>query len=204
MTHATTPPNHHAHHPGFAGPAGLLAAVKMATKRGAVAELVCDLAEVGPGDRVLDIGAGPGRAVRAAARRGATAVGIDPATVMLRVARLLTRPGREIAWKVGVAESLPVEDGWATVAWSVACVHHWHDVTKGLAEVRRVLAPGGRFLGVERKTVADATGLASHGWTREQADALGEACAAAGLADVDVSEHRPGEETVLVVSARLP
>ena len=46
----------------------------------------------------------------------------------------------------GTAENLPVPEHSATVVWSVATVHHWADVTAGLAEVRRVLSPGGRFL----------------------------------------------------------
>jgi SAM-dependent methyltransferase len=75
-------------------------------------------------------------------------------------------------------------------------VHHWHDLEAGLAEVRRVLAPGGRFVALERRTEVGADGLASHGWTDAQAAAFAEACRAAGFVDVrlelpvDVARHR--------------
>jgi ubiquinone/menaquinone biosynthesis C-methylase UbiE len=52
-------------------------------------------------------------------------------------------------------------------------VHHWHDLDAGLAEVRRVLRPSGRFLAIERQVEPGATGLASHGWTAEQAHRSG-------------------------------
>ena len=85
------PPNHHAHHPGFAGPTGLLAAITFSIRRGADADLAVDLAGVGVGDDVVDIGCGPGVAARRAAARGASSVvGVDPAAVMRRVARAVS------------------------------------------------------------------------------------------------------------------
>jgi ubiquinone/menaquinone biosynthesis C-methylase UbiE len=192
-------PNHHADHHGFRGVPGLLAALSFTVGRGASARLAADTTGVGPDDRVVDIGCGPGTAVREARRRGATATGVDPATVMLRVGRLLSPAG--ITWAVGSAESLPLPDRAATVVWSLATVHHWRDVDAGLAEVRRVLEPGGRFLVTERRTRAGARGLGSHGWTDPQADAFADACRAAGLADVTVQTARPGGTVTLVVTA---
>ena len=72
----------------------------------------------------------------------------------------------------GRREALPVTNGWATVAWSLKTVHHWKDVTAGLAELRRVLAPSGRLLVMERRVKPGATGLASHGWTEQQAESF--------------------------------
>ncbi len=84
------PVNHHADHPGFAGPMGLFAALTMLVANRRRARFVVDLAAVSNSDHVVDIGCGPGNSVRAAARRGARVIGVDPATVMLRVARLVT------------------------------------------------------------------------------------------------------------------
>jgi ubiquinone/menaquinone biosynthesis C-methylase UbiE len=192
-------PNHHAHHPGFRGVPGLVAALSFTVARGGTARLAADLTEVGAGDRVVDVGCGPGTAVREARRRGATVTGVDPAAVMLRVGRLLSP--RDVTWALGSAEALPLPDGDATVVWSLATVHHWRDVEQGLAEVRRVLRPGGRFLVTERRTRPGARGLASHGWIDDQADAFAAACRSAGLVDVAVSSHRPGRTTTLVVTA---
>src|SRR4051812_26026259 len=84
------PPNHHAAYPGFAGARGTMMAFLFACRGRRNAEAAAELAAVRPGDRVVDLGCGPGTAVRVAARRGAHATGVDPAPVMLRVARLLS------------------------------------------------------------------------------------------------------------------
>ena len=80
-------PNHHADYPGFAGVGGLLAALTFTVGRAADADLAIRLTGTGPGDHVVDVGCGPGVAVRRAAASAASVVGIDPAPVMLRVAR---------------------------------------------------------------------------------------------------------------------
>jgi ubiquinone/menaquinone biosynthesis C-methylase UbiE len=157
--------NHHAEHPGFAGITGLLAGLTMIPGRGVVARLAADLTSVSASDHVLDVGCGPGTAVREAARRGARATGIDPAPVMLWLAEALTRKHSGITWAEGTAEDLRQPGASATVLWCVATVHHWKDVGAGLVEARRVLTPGGRLLAIERRVRPGATGLASHGWT---------------------------------------
>jgi SAM-dependent methyltransferase len=196
--------NHHAGHPGFAGVTGLLAGLTMIVAGGAVAHLAVDLASVSATDQVLDVGCGPGTAVRAAARRGARVTGVDPAPVMLRLARTLTRDRPAITWAEGAAEDLPQQDGSATVVWSLATVHHWRDVTAGLAEVRRVLASGGRLLAIERCVRPGATGLASHGWTEHQAESFAAQCRAAGFESVRIEKHTPGQRAVFVVKAVRP
>ena len=107
--------NHHADHPGFAGVTGLLAGLTMIVGRGAVARRAADLASVSPADHVVDVGCGPGTAAREAARRGAHVTGVDPAAVMLQLARAFTRDRTAIRWAEGSAEHLPQPDGSATV-----------------------------------------------------------------------------------------
>lgn len=197
------PPNHHAHHPGFSGPKGLIAAVGFLSGRDHAAQLAIDVSGLGGGDRLVDIGCGPGTAAAKARSLGAEVVGVDPAPVMLGVARVRwLRSG--IEWKVGTAESLPVDDGSADVVWSLATVHHWADLDAGLAEARRVLSPGGRLLAMER-LIDDpyAEGVASHGWTREQAEAFAELCRRDGFTDVAVAVH-DGTPTIVSVLAHRP
>jgi len=196
-------PNHHGDHPGFSGVRGFLLALNMTVGREPDAALAVELAELGPDDRVVDIGCGPGTAVRRAARLGASATGIDPAAVMLRVARALGTSDR-VRYLDGRAEALPLDDGEATVAWSIATVHHWPDLDGGLAEVRRVLAPGGRFVAIERRTEPGATGLASHGWTAAQAEAFAAACGAAGLTEAKVVTGAGRRGPALAVVANRP
>ncbi len=191
--------NHHAGHPGFAGVTGLFAGLTMIVAGSTVARLVADLAAISDADNVVDIGCGPGSAVREAARRGARVTGVDPAPVMLRLARALTRDRSRVTWAEGTAEDLPLRDSSATVAWSLATIHHWQDVTAGLAEVRRALAAGGRFLALERQVRPGATGLASHGWTEQQAEAFAAQCRATGFDDVRIEQHKPGRRAVYVI-----
>ena len=196
--------NHHADRPGFAGLTGLLAGATMLVAVRARARVIIDLAAVTDSDRVVDIGCGPGTAVRAAARRGAQVSGVDPAPVMRRLARAITGDDRRVAWLAGTAEHLPLPDGSVTVAWSLATVHHWKDVAAGLAEAKRVLAPAGRFLVIERRVRPDANGLASHGWTEQQAESFAAQCRAAGLESVRVEQRATGRRSGWVVRAIRP
>jgi ubiquinone/menaquinone biosynthesis C-methylase UbiE len=196
-------PNHHADHRAFSGIFGFLMALGFTVGREGDAALAAGLTGLQAGDRVVDIGCGSGTAVRRAARLGAHVVGVDPAPVMLRVARLLPT-GRRVTYRKGGAEALPLEDVSATIVWSIASVHHWPQLEAGLAEVSRVLAPGGRFLAIERSSTPGATGLESHGWTHEQAETFAEHCREAGLTDLRISTHESGRRTVVAVLAVKP
>ena len=192
------PVNHHADHPGFAGIGGVLCGLVFLLVGRANARLAVALARPAAGDHVVDIGCGPGTAARTAARRGARVTGVDPAATMLRMARAVTRR-HDVTWAEGSAEALPVADGTATVVWALAPVHHWRDANAGVAEAHRVLRAGGRLLAIERQTTRDATGLASHGWTREQAESFAALCRATGFVDVDVRGERAGRRDVWAV-----
>ena len=181
---------------------GVLAALSMITGRDEDAQLAIRLSGLAAGDVVVDIGCGPGAAVRQAARAGARAVGVDPAPIMLRTAGLLTRQG--VSYRKGAAEQLPVDDGTAQVVWSIATVHHWRDLDAGLREVRRVLAPGGCFVAIERHTNPGAHGHAGHGWTDEQAAAFAARCEEHGFLDARVERNRGKRRSTLSVTARTP
>jgi ubiquinone/menaquinone biosynthesis C-methylase UbiE len=196
-------PNHHAHHRGFAGPAGLLAAASMALGGRGRPQLAEQLSELAAGDTVADVGCGPGSAARHAARLGASVIGVDPAPVMLRLARLLTRRST-VRYAEGTAEALPLASSSVSVAWSIACVHHWADLDAGLREARRVLKPGGRLVTIERLTRPGATGLASHGWTPEQATAFADRCLAHGFTGASTDQHGRGRKTVVSVRVTAP
>lgn len=200
------PPNHHADYRQFCGLFGYVGALTMIAGRSNDAELVAGLAGVDSGGRVLDIGCGPGTAVRMAARRGATVTGVDPSAPMLRTARLLTsvrRPKGSVAWVEAGAEGMPLPDDSFSVCWSLASVHHWPDLEGGLDEVGRVLEPGGKFIALERRSEPGATGNASHGWTPQQAETFAAMLTARGYTDAAVTNHDLGKRQVVTVEARL-
>jgi ubiquinone/menaquinone biosynthesis C-methylase UbiE len=197
-------PNHHAHYPGFAGLTGFLAAASMVLGRQGDARLAERLSGLGPGDTVVDVGCGPGAAVRRAARLGASTVGVDPALVMLLLARILTRSSLPARYLQGSAEALPLPDESASAVWSIASVHHWADLDAGLRQARRVLRPAGRLVAIERRTQPGARGLASHGWTDPQADAFAQRCLDHGFVDARVDRHQYGRRRTLSVTAVAP
>jgi demethylmenaquinone methyltransferase/2-methoxy-6-polyprenyl-1,4-benzoquinol methylase/phosphoethanolamine N-methyltransferase len=116
---------------------------------------VVELAKVAPGERVLDVGSGPGRlAILAATITGPAgeACGIDPAPEMVELARRkAARAGVRARFDVGAIEALPYPDDHFHVVLSNLMLHHLPDELKrrGLGEVRRVLRPAGRFVAVD-------------------------------------------------------
>jgi demethylmenaquinone methyltransferase/2-methoxy-6-polyprenyl-1,4-benzoquinol methylase len=98
-------------------------------------------AVVQPGDRVLDACCGTGDLAVAALQAGATVTGLDFSERMLERAR---RKSDEIDWVQGDAEKLPFEDATFDATTVGFGVRNLADLERGLAELRRVLRPGGR------------------------------------------------------------
>ena len=192
-------PNHHAHYRTFSGFGGLIAALTMTVGRGDQARLAARLCGLEPGDVVIDVGCGPGAAARNAARVGAAVTGIDPAPVMLQTARRLSFRTSGVRYLEGAAEALPLPDEMASVLWSIASVHHWPDVDGGLQEAHRVLGRGGRLVAIERRVRPGAHGLASHGWTDEQAAAFADRCLANGFLAPHIERQTHGRKPSVAV-----
>jgi ubiquinone/menaquinone biosynthesis C-methylase UbiE len=170
-----------------------------------IIEWVADAADVHSGTTVVDVGCGPGSAVREADRRGAIVIGVDPSAGMRRLARGLTRRhgGSKVQIQAGAAEHLPVPDGWADVVWAISSAHHWSDVAAGLRECRRISAPGAALLVVERRIGSTAHGLhAAHGFTGRRAEEVAAAAFDAGYAHVDTETVVIGRKPYVVVQAR--
>jgi ubiquinone/menaquinone biosynthesis C-methylase UbiE len=103
------------------------------------------------GERVLDIGVGPGfLAAEMAAEVGALGrvCGIDPSESMLAVAgtRAVPEGGAPFELRSGNANNIPYRDGSFDVATATQVLEYVPDVPGALAEIRRVLRPGGRVL----------------------------------------------------------
>jgi ubiquinone/menaquinone biosynthesis C-methylase UbiE len=94
--------------------------------------------------RVLDVGTGEGQVARLASRGGAgLVVGVDPAPAQLVVAR--ERAGGP-AFAQAAAAGLPFPDGSFDAVVACLVFEHIRAVDEAIAEVGRVLEPGGRFL----------------------------------------------------------
>jgi arsenite methyltransferase len=102
-----------------------------------------------PGERVLDVGSGPGFLVASladAVGAGGAVHGLDPSAPMNALARELigTRPWARI--DDGDALDLPYPDGAFDAAASTQVYEYVADIPRALSELRRVLRPGGRAL----------------------------------------------------------
>lgn len=103
-----------------------------------------------PGEHVVDVGCGAGIDSLIAAQMVAPTgrvIGIDMTPAMLARARSSADEidARQVDFRDGLAESLPVEDGWADVVISNGVVNLFPDKMAGLREMSRVLKPGGRL-----------------------------------------------------------
>jgi 2-polyprenyl-6-hydroxyphenyl methylase / 3-demethylubiquinone-9 3-methyltransferase len=100
------------------------------------------------GRRVLDLGCGGGLTIVCLAQRGATVVGVDLSRASLRVASCHTRGDRHPAsvFACARAESLPFVDASFDVVWCTDVLEHLPDLPTAIAQIARVLKPGGLFL----------------------------------------------------------
>lgn len=102
---------------------------------------------LGPGVRVLDVGAGSGGLAIPAARTGAEVVAVDIAPTMVeRLAERARDEGLDLDARVGDGTALELEDDAFDVAVSLNGVSLFPDLPRGLAEMVRVTRPDGRIL----------------------------------------------------------
>jgi SAM-dependent methyltransferase len=101
----------------------------------AIAYLAREL-DLRPGRRVVDLAAGSGKLSRPLAKLGCEVIAVEPVDEM----RAAIGPGIEAL--AGTAEAMPLADESAD-AVTVGQAFHWFDGPKALAEIERVLRPGG-------------------------------------------------------------
>jgi ubiquinone/menaquinone biosynthesis C-methylase UbiE len=114
-----------------------------------VAADLIGVANLRPGERVLDVACGTGIVTRLAAERvgpNGTVTGLDINPGMLAVAREVVPPGRSIAWYESPAEALPLPDDEFDAVLCGMGLQFFSDKPAALREARRVLVAGGRLV----------------------------------------------------------
>jgi SAM-dependent methyltransferase len=155
--------------------------------------LALDLLSIGAGDSVLDVACGPGnftRAFAAAAGPEGVVVGLDASPTMLAQAAR-ERPGDGVEYVRASATELPFSSGSVDAVCCFAALYLIEDPLLAIAEIARVVAPGGRVAllssvargplpaGVTDAVVRPLTGVRIFG-----RDDLADALRSAGLVDV--------------------
>jgi SAM-dependent methyltransferase len=128
--------------------AGAYDALVATVLEGFYARVAGEVAASHPGGKLLEVGSGPGRLVVRLAREAPriTLTGVDISEAMVeRAARRAAGAGlwERVRFEVGDVAALPLSDQEFDGVVSTLSLHHWSDPASGLAEIHRVLKPGG-------------------------------------------------------------
>ena len=154
-----------------------------------------------------DLGCGEGYLTIEAARWARRVIAVDRSDEVLDRARRLAsrRKLRNITWKRGDLERLPIRDESIDIALLSQTLHHVERPSAALAEAWRILRPGGRLLVLDLREHDErwVTSKLGDRWLGFKDDVLRELLASAGFVDVivRVGARRPGDPfTVLIAS----
>lgn len=160
--------------------------------------------DVGPGQRVLDIGFGGAISLLELLRRatGGHVWGIDPSPDMVRrAARLLCEDvssGR-LSLEVAGAGAVPCGDASLDRVLTVQTVYFWDDLRRGIGEIARVLVPGGRLaVGMMPRVAQEHYGFGRRGYHVLGVDDLAALLDEGGFDDVTCAPGPPDGPVVLV------
>ena len=174
--------------------------------RGQLRELrrkTINLACIQPGDAVLDVGCGTGTLAMEVARRIGTTgrvVGVDPGTEQIARARAkAAQRNAPVEFQIGVIEQLPFPDQSFDVVFSTLMMHHLPAPLKrqGLAEIARMLKPGGCLVITDFMRKQDRQGLAArfHAGGSSMHDLIA-LVKDAGFSQVQTEEMRPSRFSI--------
>lgn len=112
-------------------------------------DTLADLAEIGAGDQIVDIGCGMGgSSIRLAKRRGCDVTGVTLSPVQRRWAAIsstINGVGKRTRFIADDAETIAFDDNRFDVMWSVECTEHLFDKPEFFRRAARWLRPGGRM-----------------------------------------------------------
>jgi ArsR family transcriptional regulator len=158
--------------------------------------------------RVADLGCGDGALALEISRWARGVVAVDLSTEALRraVARARERGVRNIRWKKGDLERVPLEADSVDVALLSQALHHAAEPLRALREAARIVAPGGTVLVLDLKSHREEwVRKSGDRWLGFGEDALRRMLKEAGLADVrvEIGARRRGDPfQVLVASGK--
>jgi SAM-dependent methyltransferase len=164
-----------------------------------------------PPMRVADIGCGEGYLTIEASRWASRVIAVDRSALVLKKARALAtrRRVRNVVWKRGELDRLPLRDASVDVALLSQALHHAADPARALSEAARIVVPGGRVLVLDLRAHDEQwvrTRLGDR-WLGFSDDEITKLLKGAGLTSVraNVGARRTGDPfTVIVASGVKP
>ena len=171
-------------------------------------ECALDLFNIGPTDKILDVGCGTGFGTEGLLNRAPNIHGIDQSIHQLNKAREKFSKPSLIPLYIGDAENLPFPDGTFDAAWSSGSIEYWPNPIETLSEIRRIIKPSGKVLivgpkkpkGLLSRTLATSLMLF---YTESEADHL---FSAAGFENIQhtLLQAHVGSPPAIVTLATVP
>jgi ArsR family transcriptional regulator len=152
---------------------------------------------VDPAWVVGDLGAGTGALAARLAPFAGQVIGVDRSAEMLSAARARLAEFDNVELRRGDLEELPIDDGTLDLAIMALVLHYVVDPPSVLAEARRVLGPGGRFVLLDMRAHDRGTGYAEdmgHVWPGFEPERIAAWLADAGFSSVRVAPLPPDPE----------
>jgi 2-polyprenyl-6-hydroxyphenyl methylase / 3-demethylubiquinone-9 3-methyltransferase len=164
-------------------------------------------ARIPQGCRLLDVGCGAGIAAEAFARKGFRVTGLDAGAALVEVAQAHADPALGIAYRAGTTADLIAEGARFPVVTALEVIEHVDDPAAFVAELARLLEPGGQlFLSTLNRTAASfltaklgaeyllrLLPVGTHDWKRFITPGeLGAMLREAGLRVTDIAGLAPG------------
>jgi ubiquinone/menaquinone biosynthesis C-methylase UbiE len=162
------------------GVLGRLGGIIMARTNQKCAAWVVNLLDIRPGDKVLEVGCGPGVGIELLTRLTSAGyvAGIDISVEMIEQAKARNANGikSRVDLRYGSVENLQFEDNLFDKALAINSMQVWPDALTGLREIRRVLKAGG------------SVALGFTPYSGQQKSGLTEALTAAGFTNLRMVE----------------
>jgi SAM-dependent methyltransferase len=188
---------------------GAIVARVMSFETAAVNRVAVQQLALRAGESVLEIGCGHGRTLATLAETpGAFLAGIDPSDVMVGVARKRMRRWIQAGHaQISLASSaaIPHADGRFDAALAVHVVYFWREPRGDLAEIRRVLRPGGRLLlGYRPRDEHTVAALPATVYALRTAEDIEKLLAESGFVEIRSTVHAVGSAHYVFTEARRP